>query len=144
MPKNASTGRECWSRQAAGDGFANQLDRLFNRYFARVAPAGVDGRYWPVQTAGYRDTLRDELAELYRESRVGAARIRWLVRHLAREVRLGWDAGTLWHYRDRYCTPISVRVATCLGILALVPALVLSVVSGVLADPVLGRPGRFR
>lgn len=129
----------CPRRMPVADGgFASRVDQLFDRYFARLAPAGEDAERWLEQTGGYRNTLRDEVVELYRESRVGAARIRWLVRHLVREVRAGWDAGTLWQYRDRYRTPGLTRAAACLGIVTLVPALVTSAAAAVPADPIFG------
>lgn len=122
----------------SGDGFSQSIDQLFDRYFTRLAPTGDEAQRWLTQTSGYRDSLRTEVVDLYRESRVGAARVRWLVRYLVREVRAGWDAGTLWQYRDRYRTPLLTRAAACLGIVALVPALVVSVGSAVLASPILG------
>ncbi|MFI6243527.1 hypothetical protein ACIBEF_27025, partial [Micromonospora sp. NPDC050795] len=68
-------------RDAPPRGFARNVDRLFERYFRRYVPEGTDRSYWRAQTAGIQRSLRDEVVDLYREQRIEADRIAWLVRH---------------------------------------------------------------
>ncbi|WP_157129725.1 hypothetical protein [Thermobifida halotolerans] len=83
-------------------GFANQIDHLFEHYFAKYRPVSIGRDAWLTRTAGIRRTLRNETVELYRESRVKAERIEWLIRYLARDVRRRWQSGTLLEHRERY------------------------------------------
>ncbi|MER7113539.1 hypothetical protein ABT332_03500 [Saccharomonospora azurea] len=96
------------------DGFAASVSNRFEYYFRKYSP--IDPEAWLQETSGIRKRLRDELVELYRESRIGEARIRWLIRFLAIDVRDRWQDGTLWEFRNRYRTPISVKVWCCIGI----------------------------
>ncbi|MFI6497439.1 hypothetical protein [Nonomuraea typhae] len=100
-------------------GFVNKLDQQFRRYFRRYLPTGADRERWLTETAGIRRALRDEVAELYRESRIPADRVIWLIRHLVREVRDRWQEGTLWAYREQLRVPLSVKAPCVLGAAAL-------------------------
>ncbi|WP_329103096.1 hypothetical protein OG792_25760 [Micromonospora sp. NBC_01699] len=93
--------------EAPSGGFARNVDRLFDKYFARYVPRDTDRSTWLAETAGIRRHLRDELVENYRESRIGADRIAWLVRHLVGDVRQRWEKGTLVAYRAELRTPIA-------------------------------------
>ncbi|QTR04628.1 hypothetical protein J7S33_07190, partial [Saccharothrix algeriensis] len=58
------------AERASEGGFANRVGHSFAHYFARYVPSGTDRELWLARTAGIRTTLRDEVVELYRESRV--------------------------------------------------------------------------
>lgn len=97
-------------REAPLGGFARKVDRLFDRYFGRYVPQGTDRTYWRAQTAGIRRHLRDEVVELYREQRIDADRVAWLVRHLVGDVRRQWEQDTLTAYRQQLRTPTRTKV----------------------------------
>lgn len=80
-------------------GFASRVSSDFEHYFSRYLPLGMDHERWRVITSGVRAGLRDEVVEIYRESNAGAERVRWLVRHLASDVRTRWQRGTLFEHR---------------------------------------------
>ncbi|MEV6983940.1 hypothetical protein AB0M95_22150 [Sphaerisporangium sp. NPDC051017] len=101
-------------------GFAAAIDRQFDHYFARYVPPGVDRGQWLAYTAGIRESLRDEVVYLYRESRTEAKRVAWLTRYLVSDVRRRWQAGTLWEYRDRLRVPLSTKMLFALGAAAVV------------------------
>lgn len=114
-------------------GFASKVDALFDKYFARYVPRGTPRAYWLQQTAGIRARLRDEVVEIYRERRIPAARIAWLVRHLVGEVRQGWEHDTLTAYRLQLRVPLTTAAlhaagiaAACAGVAWLTPAVVLT------------------
>jgi hypothetical protein len=107
--------------EAPTGGFAREVDRLFARYFALYVPKDTDRAYWRSQTAGIRRHLRDELVEIYREQRVTADEIAWLVRHLVSDVRRRWESDTLTAHRAELHTPFLTR-AICVGGLATVAA----------------------
>ncbi|WP_436759051.1 hypothetical protein [Streptosporangium sp. V21-05] len=100
-------------------GFANKIDRQFNDYFARYVPRSTDRTEWLARTAGVRQTLRDEVVDLYRESRIDAKRVAWLTRYLVSDVKTRWQAGTLWEYRDQLRVPTSTKALFILGAAAL-------------------------
>ncbi|GII63062.1 hypothetical protein Skr01_31470 [Sphaerisporangium krabiense] len=101
-------------------GFANQIDRQFDYYFARYVPRNTDRAEWLTRTAAIRRCLRDEVVELYRESRVDAKRVAWLTRYLVSDVKGRWQDGTLWDYRDRLRVTASMKVLFTLGVAALI------------------------
>ncbi len=103
--------------RAPDDGFADRIDRMFDHYLHRWAPGDVERQVWLHHTAGFRNALRDEIVEMYRESRVKHDRLAWLVRHMVGDLKKRWQNGTLWDYRERYRTPDSVRVWCCVGAL---------------------------
>lgn len=106
--------------QAPLGGFANQVDKLFNRYFARYTPDGVDRKVWLAATAGIRRYLRDEIVDVYRETRVAAEQIAWLIRYRASEVKRCWRTGELMDYRHQFRTRSATKAAFGLGLAALV------------------------
>jgi hypothetical protein len=97
------------------NGFAGSVSRRFEYYFRKYAP--MDPDVWLQETSGIRKKLRDELVEIYREARVGEARIRWLIKFLAIDVRDCWRDGILWDYRERYRAPLSVKLSCSVGLL---------------------------
>ncbi|WP_406084143.1 hypothetical protein OHA01_05975 [Micromonospora zamorensis] len=127
-------------REAPPEGFARKVDRLFDRYFGRYVPDGTDRSYWRAQTAGIQRHLRDEVVELYREQRIEADRIAWLVRHLVSDVRGQWERDTLTAYRLRLRVPARTK-ALHVGGLALLAAGNLWVVPAVMAGAPLSGTG---
>lgn len=71
-------------------GFTDQVDRSFDRYFAKYAPDPGGGGAWPERTKGLRRALRDEVVRIYRETGVEAEELKWLIRFLVRDVRSRW------------------------------------------------------
>ncbi|MFG1902952.1 hypothetical protein ACQP0I_10790 [Micromonospora carbonacea] len=120
-------------REAPQGGFAQKVDRLFDRYFSRYVPQGTDRTYWRAQTAGIQRHLRDEVVELYREQRIDADRVAWLVRHLVGDVRRQWERDTLTAYRQQLRVPARSK-ALYIGGLALLAAGSLWAVPDVIAS----------
>ncbi|MEV7013667.1 hypothetical protein [Streptosporangium sp. NPDC051022] len=100
-------------------GFARRMDQLFDHYSARYVPRGTDRAVWLAATAGIRRSIRDELADTYRETRTGAEKVAWLIRYRVGDVKERWEKGTLWNYRKELVAPLSVKTMTILGLAAL-------------------------
>ncbi|GAB3152902.1 hypothetical protein GCM10027290_44640 [Micromonospora sonneratiae] len=105
---------------APDGGFANGVDRLFDRYFAKYVPRGTDRAYWLTQTAGIRRHLRNEVVEIYREQRIKPDAIAWLVRHLVGDVRQRWETDTLTAYRGQFRTPLQTMALMAAGLVAVI------------------------
>lgn len=107
-------------------GFASDVSRSFEWYFARYRPREVDAGTWLAETAGIRGYLRSEIAYVYRESRISVGRVNWLIGHLATDVRRRWLEGTLYDYRARYQVARATKVRCGLSLaVALVVTIVL-------------------
>ncbi|MDO3704044.1 hypothetical protein Q3W71_20465 [Micromonospora sp. C28SCA-DRY-2] len=104
-------------------GFAGKIDRLFTRYFARYVPEGMASAQWLAETAGIRRHLRNEVVDAYREERVDAERVAWLVRYLAGDVRTRWTQGTLTAYRQELRAPLSTWLLQITGAITLTTGL---------------------
>lgn len=119
--------RECASRfrshAAPAGGFANRVDHAFQYYAHKYAPEGVDRSVWLAYTEGLRASLRDEVVEQYRESRIQVGRVTWLIRYMIRGLRQQWYGQRLFEHRERYRTPTSTKAwcvsALVVGALAL-------------------------
>ncbi|MER6754038.1 hypothetical protein AB0I85_17450 [Micromonospora echinofusca] len=107
-------------RTPPAGGFARKVDRLFDRYFGRYVPRGTERSEWLKGTAGIRRHLRDELVDAYREQRIDADRIAWLVRHLVSDVRQVWEKDTLTAYRAELRTPVATRALCLVALIAIV------------------------
>jgi hypothetical protein len=105
-------------------GFADNVDRLFRYYFVKYRPEEAKPRDWQVATAGIRRYLRDEIVEAYREQRIGADRIAWLIRYRTRDVANRWQGGTLWDYRGQLQTSADTKSIFSLGVALLVPGMI--------------------
>ncbi len=127
-------------REAPPGGFARKVDRLFDRYFGRYVPRGTDRIYWLAQTAGIQRHLRDEVVELYREQRVEADRVAWLVRYLVGDVRGQWERDTLTAYRQQLRVPARSKTLH-VGGLAFLAAGSLWVVPAIMATAPLSGTG---
>jgi hypothetical protein len=124
--------------EAPQSGFADQVDRLFEKYFRRYVPRGTDRGLWLAQTAGIRRQLRDELVEAYREQRIPAERIAWLVRYLVGDVRHRWERNTLTVYRDQVRTPLQTIALILGGLATLVAGSLWAIPAVVLTAPLSG------
>ena len=108
-----------WFPAAPPGGFANQVDKLFDRYFARYVPDGLDRKAWLAKTVGIRRYLRDEIVEVYRETRVSAKEIAWLVRYRVGRVRHCWQTDELLSYRQKFRVRPATVVVFGFGVAAL-------------------------
>lgn len=102
------------------DRFASAMDSLFDRYFRRYLPQDMAREAWLAETAGIRQSLRNELVELYREQAVDARRVAWLVRFLASDVKRRWLSGELKADPENSRVPSSTRAAFGTAVFALV------------------------
>lgn len=74
-------------------GFTDHVEDRFAHYFAKYAPDPENRRAWLDETAGVRRALRDEVARIYRESKVRNGQVNWLIRFMVRDVRRRWSKG---------------------------------------------------
>ena len=81
-------------------GFAANVDALFSRYAAKYVPDKDERAAWEAATTGIRKFDRDEIVTQYRESRIPAERVAWLVRYRIRQSRDRWRSGELYEYRE--------------------------------------------
>ncbi|MEU1755987.1 hypothetical protein ABZ436_25470 [Micromonospora matsumotoense] len=125
-------------REAPERGFARAVDRLFDRYFSRYVPQGTDRAYWLDQTSGIRRHLRDEVVQLYREQRIDAGRIAWLVRYLVGDVRQQWEQDTLTGYRQQLRTPPMTKLFHIGGLALLVVGSLWAVPAAMAESPIAG------
>jgi hypothetical protein len=123
-----------WASAPPG-GFADDVDKLFSRYFAKYRPEAATPGDWRRGTAGIRRYLRDEIVETYREQGVSAYQIAWLIRYRIRDVANHWQAGTLWDYRDQLRTPATTKLVFAVGLALLVPSIVWAIIGAVPANP---------
>ena len=140
-----------WRPCASGQGFANRVDHAFTHYFARYRPPQWTPEQWLAETAGIRTTLRDEVVEVYRESRTKAEAVTWLIRFMARDVRARWESGTLLEHRERYKVAPDTQAwalaagtgAAVTGLVIVGAALATEPVTVVMAAVAAGVAGRF-
>lgn len=81
------------------DGFASKVDALFNKYGAEYIPDKDERAAWKIDTAGILQFDRDEIITQYRESRIPAERVAWLVRYRVRQSRDRWRSREMYAYR---------------------------------------------
>ncbi|MFE3457638.1 hypothetical protein ACFXKD_08830 [Nocardiopsis aegyptia] len=107
-------------------GFADQVDGYFDHYFAKYAPESSDKDAWLARTQGVRRRLRDEVVRIYREERIKAERVKWLVRFLVRDVRRRLGEGETVEPHEIHRVDPAVRVwctVLCLATAAAVATL---------------------
>lgn len=121
--------------QAPEGGFANRVDHDFAYYFAKRVPDTFELDDWLEATYAIRSTLRNEIVEIYRESRIPAERVRWLVRFLAGEVKKSWEAGTERDYRKPYQTPSATKALCCVSLAIITATALLVVIAAFPAHP---------
>ncbi|WP_411077088.1 hypothetical protein [Streptomyces sp. cmx-10-25] len=83
----------------AEDRFTKRVRHSFDHYFSIRSPHGFTADAWLGHTVQIRSSLAAEIADLYRESRIGVERVDWLIRYLAENTRDRYNNGTL---SDRY------------------------------------------
>jgi hypothetical protein len=81
------------------DELTAEVDKLFNRYFARYALDKAERDRWEYAAAGIRKFHRDEIIEMCRGSGIPANRVAWLIRYEVRQLKQRWQNGTLHEYR---------------------------------------------
>ncbi|MFG3340651.1 hypothetical protein [Glycomyces sp. NPDC048151] len=105
-----------------GKGFAKNVSRSFEHYFAKYRPHGMDYAAWLAETAGVRGRLRVEIAEIYREQSTPIGRVNWLIGYLARDVRHCWQQGTLYDYRERYHVTLAFKARCMVTLMVMLAA----------------------
>ncbi|MGD0700526.1 MAG: hypothetical protein ABSA02_11650 [Trebonia sp.] len=80
-------------------GFAANVDALFNRYVPRCVPDKDERAAWDAATTGIRKFDRDEIVTVYRETRIPADQVAWLVRYRLRQTRDRWRSGEMYQFR---------------------------------------------
>jgi hypothetical protein len=113
--------------RSPGGGFAGKVDALFRRYSPKYLPDKAERAEWEAATAGVRSFDRDEIVELYRESRIPAERVAWLIRYRIRQSRDRWRDGTLYDYQNKLPAELGmsrrfragIAIATVGGIVAI-------------------------
>lgn len=98
------------------NGFADQVDSKFDRYFAKYLPHGADKDSWMSKTAGIRKHLRDEIVGIYRDSPPSADSVAWLIRYRVRQVSATWHRGDLTGYRDGLRTKPRTKAVCGIGL----------------------------
>jgi hypothetical protein len=83
------------------DGFADKIDALFRHYSTKYLPDKIERAAWEAATAGVRTLDRYEIVTEYRESRIPAERVAWLIRFRIRQSRNRWRDGTIYDYRNQ-------------------------------------------
>ncbi|MFG3410433.1 hypothetical protein [Streptomyces sp. NPDC048142] len=103
----------------AEGGFTKGVHHKFDHYFRVRTPHGFTPDAWLAHTTEIRSSLAAEVADLYRESRIGVERVTWLIRYLAEETRNRHNSGTLFdrHPQDRTLTRTKVLTVTALAVL---------------------------
>lgn len=103
----------------AKDGFTKRVHSKFDHYFSVRTPYGFTPDTWLTHTTEVRHDLADEIADLYRESRIGVERVTWLIRHLAEEARNRHNNGTLFDQYRQVRTPARTKVLTVVALAVL-------------------------
>jgi hypothetical protein len=109
---------------ATGEGFARRVDHAFAHYFAGYAPRDDTRQACLAATSGFQTALRNEIVEIYRESRIPIGRVRWLIRHETSNLIRQWRNHGLFLYRTRY------RVEPMTKIRCVVATIVLTTTTG--------------
>ncbi|MEV5100468.1 hypothetical protein ACFQ7G_00660 [Streptomyces massasporeus] len=107
------------------DGFTKRVRHSFDHYFSVRRPHGFTSDAWLAHTAQIRSSLAAEIADLYRESRIGVERVDWLIRYLAENARDRYNNGTLSDQHRQDPTPGRTKALT-IAALAVLGAAVLS------------------
>lgn len=96
------------------------MDHRFDHYFAWRVPHRTDRAEWLAGTSGVRRHVRDEIVEIYREQRISAEQLDWLIRHEVEAVARRWKAGT-WHSSDDdFHAKVRAGIARPAGVAAVV------------------------
>ncbi|MEU9032260.1 hypothetical protein AB0D46_33120 [Streptomyces sp. NPDC048383] len=103
----------------AEDGFTKRVRHSFDHYFSVRRPHGFTPDAWLAHTVEIRSSLAAEIADLYRESRIGVERVDWLIRYLAEDARHRHTSGTLsdQHLKDQI--PVRTKALTVASLVVL-------------------------
>ncbi|MDH6225667.1 hypothetical protein [Streptomyces sp. MJP52] len=99
-----------------GEGFTRAVRRSVDHCFGARVPRGLTHRAWMDLTDLIRDDVADEIAVLYRESRVGVERVDWLIRHLAEDTRDRYAEGTLFDEPSAESVPMTAKALCVLAV----------------------------
>ncbi|MFJ2583257.1 hypothetical protein [Streptomyces sp. NPDC087538] len=97
---------------SAEDKFTKRVIHSFDHYFSVRRPHGFTSDAWLAHTIQIRRSLAAEIADLYRESRIGVERVDWLIRYLAEDARNRYNNGTLFDQRRQDQTPGRTKALT--------------------------------
>lgn len=117
--------------------FANRVDQSVQRYAYKYAPQGAARERWLAEAVGFRNDLRDEIVELYRDSKIKVEALNWLIRYHVEDIRDRWKNGTLHDYRKQYRTTLATKIWCVLSCCAVVPSGLTVVMAAIRADPLL-------
>jgi hypothetical protein len=85
--------------RSTADELTDQVDKLFNRYFARYELDKAERERREAAAAGIRKFHRDEIIEMCRASGIPANEVAWLIRYQVRQLKRRWQNETLYEYR---------------------------------------------
>ncbi|TDV53846.1 hypothetical protein [Actinophytocola oryzae] len=123
--------------------FAHLVHQRITYHFALAAAEKSDIKGWLAATKGIRAALRDEIVELYGESRISVGRVEWLIKYLVGDLIRRWKADTLREYRKQWRVPTVTKLSLVLSVTVLVPAVVEVAVTAADVDPVRGTAAVF-
>ncbi|MGW5235099.1 hypothetical protein ACWEQU_23055 [Streptomyces nodosus] len=103
----------------AEDGFTKRVRHSFDHYFSVRRPHGFTSDAWLAHTVQIRSSLAAEIADLYRESRIGVERVDWLIRYLAEDARHRHTSGTLFDQRLKDQIPVRTKALTVAALVVL-------------------------
>jgi len=124
--------------KAESGSFAKRVEHRIDFYFAKYLPPGVDRDNWRAETAGIRQSLRDEITAVYRGTPGGVEKIAWLIRHRASDASARRRKGTLWSYHKELATPGRTKALAILGLLTLASGGGWAMSGAVLVEPLRG------
>ncbi|NMO53308.1 hypothetical protein HH310_19180 [Actinoplanes sp. TBRC 11911] len=116
-------------------GFARKVDKMYLRYARKYAPDGPGSATWYVDSYVPMSLLRDEMVEAYRETRVRADQIKWLIRFQVREIKQQWVDGTLVGYRQRWSVLPQTKAFTAGGAVAAMVGMVWAIQAAARQNP---------
>jgi hypothetical protein len=116
-------------------GFARKVDRIFLRYARRYAPDGPRSADWFVESYVPLGLLRDEMVEAYRETRIKADQVKWLIRFQVQEIKQQWVDGTLISHRQRWGVGPRTKGFTVGGVVGALVGMVWAVQAAARQDP---------
>jgi hypothetical protein len=94
------------------NGFAARVDALFNWYVGTSIRDKDERAAWKAAVAGIRKFDRDEIVTEYREARIPADRVAWLIRFRVHQSRDRWRSGEMYQFRTEL-RPKPGAVAAC-------------------------------
>jgi hypothetical protein len=99
----------------SSSGFAASVDAIFNWYVATSIRDKNERAAWKAATAGILRFDRDEIVTEYRETRIPADRVLWLIRFWVRQSRDRWRSGEMYKFRTELRPKPGVTTACLAG-----------------------------